>query len=336
MDNYEVFRRYAPAVALMGTMGLLRAAATPVHDPAALAEAEARVLSHIKTPISHRFVQAGAHQIHTVIAGSGPALVMLHGHGGGVGVWSHVLETLAQHFRVYAVEWLGWGRSDRPVFTGTTPEEARDWWVNSLEDWRRAMGLTDFFLLGHSLGGWMSAEYALAHGKHLRQLVLVNPAGMVDYSEVAKSLFYYVSPQRMVQAIGPLGPRLVEYGCRDEAGRCLSGGEALLEYYYRLAMAPLSGQLAFERILTPRHWHLPLLPRAEGFSMPTTILWGLNDELLRIQHAHYFHSRLPRGNMVLIPDAEHSPHCTAPSRFIEAVISSLGNSTHEGRLPHAS
>jgi abhydrolase domain-containing protein 5 len=336
MDSYDVLRRYAPAFALMGTMGLLRAS-TPVHDPAALAEAEARVLSHIKTPLTHRFVQAGTHQLHTVIGGSGPALVMLHGHGGGVGVWSHVLDALAQHFRVYAVEWLGWGRSERPVFTGATPEEARDWWIHSLEDWRRAMGLTDFFLLGHSLGGWISAEYALAYGQHLRHLLLVNPAGLTDYSELAKNLFYYVSPQRVVQAIGPLGPRLVEYGCREEADRCPSGGEALLEYYYRLSMAPLSGQLAFEHILTLRNWQLPIVPRAEGLTMPTTILWGLNDELLRIRHAHYLHARLPRGQMVLIPDAEHSPHCTAPERFLEAVIGHLGFSTHEdNELPRAS
>lgn len=319
MESYQFLRRYIPAMALMGTVGLWRATAT-AHDPALLAEAEARVFAHIKRPMTHRFVQAGEHAIHTLIMGEGPPLVMLHGHGGGVGVWHHVLETLAQHFRVYAVDWLGWGRSARPPFEGEQAEEARAWWLTSLEHWRQAVGLNDFYLLGHSLGGWMAAEYALAYGQHLRQLILVNPAGLVDDPNLFTGLYYWISPQRMVQFAGPLGPYLIEYGCREDAERCPSDGAALLDYYYRLSMAPLSGQRAFERILTPRHWYLPLQPRVAQLSTPTTILWGLNDELLRVRHAHYCLAQMPQGRLVLIPDGSHSPHMDQPGHFLDALL----------------
>lgn len=323
MDGTMLLRRYGPALALAGTVGLLGATLRPHYDPAGLAEAEARLLSTVRVRRTHRFVQAGPHQIHTLIAGDGPPLVMLHGHGGGVGVWRAVLDGLAAHFRVYALDWLGWGRSARPRFAGSTPDEARAWWLDSLEAWRQAMGLGDFTLLGHSLGGWLAAEYALAHPERLRHLILENPAGLTDAVPPQKGLFYVVSPQRVVQAIGPLGLRLVEYGCAEEAAACEAGAETLLSYYYQLSVAPLSGQLAFERILTPTQWHLPLLPRAEGLTVPTTIVWGLNDDLLRIHDAHLLQMRLPQSRMVVLPQAFHSPHLEEPTRLVQVVAATL-------------
>jgi pimeloyl-ACP methyl ester carboxylesterase len=319
LDGTLVLRRYAPVLALAGGVGLWRAVA-PAHDPAALASAEARALRHLQRPHTHRYVQAGQHQIHTLVMGEGPPLVMLHGHGGGVGVWLYNLDVLARHFRVYAVDWLGWGRSERPQFTGRTSESARNWWLNSLEDWRQAMGLADFILLGHSLGGWLAAEYAMRYARHVQRLILVNAAGIVEDVTYSRSLFYYVSPQRMVQAVGVLGPRLVAYGCSDQMERCPYDGVALLEYYYWLSRAPLSGQVAFERILTPRRWCLPLLPRADRLTVPTTILWGMRDQLLWLNHALEYQSCLPNSRLVLLPDGAHSPHSEDPGRFNEEVV----------------
>lgn len=330
MDGATAIRRYGPAVALVGTVGLLRAATIPhTYDPATLADAESRTLRHVQTPLHHRFVQAGRHQLHTVVAGEGPPLVILHGHGGGAGVWLYNYDALAKHFRLYVIDWLGWGRSERPTFQGRSPESARNWWLNSLEDWRQAMGLTNFYLLGHSLGGWVAAEYALDYSRHVRHLILENPAGLVDDTELHKSLYYYISPQRLIQALGRLGPRLVSHGCAEQVERCPYDGAALIEYYYQLSIAPLSGQHAFERVLNPLHWTLPLLPRAERLTVPTTILWGVLDDLLRVRHAHQFQARVPSSRLVTFPNACHSPHSEDIERFNEAVIRCKDDSLFE-------
>ena len=69
------------------------------------------------------------------------------------------------------------GLSGRPPFDCKTREQTEAWFVESLDKWREAQGLKSMVLVGHSLGGYLSACYALAHPEHVTQLVLVCPAG---------------------------------------------------------------------------------------------------------------------------------------------------------------
>jgi pimeloyl-ACP methyl ester carboxylesterase len=54
-----------------------------------------------------------------------------------------------------------WGASSRPDFTCKSTEETESWFIDSLEEWRKAKNLDNFILLGHSLGGYIAARYAL-------------------------------------------------------------------------------------------------------------------------------------------------------------------------------
>ena len=49
----------------------------------------------------------------------------------------------------------------------------------SLAAWRKEAGVDKFILVGHSLGGYLAARYALKHPEHVSHLVLVCPAGVV-------------------------------------------------------------------------------------------------------------------------------------------------------------
>lgn len=51
--------------------------------------------------------------------------------------------------------------------------------MDALQQWREHMGLSRMVLVGHSLGGYIAATYALRHPEHVQHLVLVCPAGVV-------------------------------------------------------------------------------------------------------------------------------------------------------------
>ncbi len=90
-------------------------------------------------------------------------LVLLHGFGGGVGLWVKNLPALALEGRpVFALDMLGFGRSSRPHF-GRDAKDAEEQFVQALEDWRKAEGLEYMILLGHDLGGYVSNAYALKY-----------------------------------------------------------------------------------------------------------------------------------------------------------------------------
>lgn len=91
-----------------------------------------------------------------------PPLVLLHGFGGGVALWTQNLDTFSSSGPVYAVDLLGFGRSSRPQFP-SDPEGAEEQFVVALEEWREKVGLEEMVLLGHNLGGYLSAAYTLKY-----------------------------------------------------------------------------------------------------------------------------------------------------------------------------
>ena len=103
-------------------------------------------------------------------------LVLIHGFGGGVGLWAMNVDTLSQNRTVYAFDMLGFGRSSRPQLS-TDPAEAEEQFVDSIEKWREQVGLDKFVLLGHSLGGFLASSYALKYPCRIQHLILADPWG---------------------------------------------------------------------------------------------------------------------------------------------------------------
>lgn len=103
-------------------------------------------------------------------------LVLLHGFGGGVGLWAMNVDTLAKNRTVYAFDMLGFGRSSRPQLS-VDPGEAEEQFVDSIEQWREKIGLEKFVLLGHDLGGFLASSYAIKYPFRVQHLILADPWG---------------------------------------------------------------------------------------------------------------------------------------------------------------
>ena len=117
--------------------------------------------------MEHRLVpiQNGTKVINTVVMNKQSTktpLVLVHGMGAGVGLWVLNYESLAKNRPLYAFDVLGFGRSSRPKFTKDA-EATENEFVESIEEWRKEMNLDKFVLLGHSLGGFLAASYALRY-----------------------------------------------------------------------------------------------------------------------------------------------------------------------------
>lgn len=65
-------------------------------------------------------------------------------------------------FHVFAIDIIGMGSSSRPAFDCQNCEEADLYMIDFLEKWRKAVdkNMTDFVLVGHSYGGYISGSYA--------------------------------------------------------------------------------------------------------------------------------------------------------------------------------
>lgn len=132
-----------------------------------LKNVEARILQCLQNKFLARYVSLpNQNKIWTVTVSpeqkDRTPLVMVHGFGGGVGLWILNMDSLSTRRTLHTFDLLGFGRSSRPTFP-RDPEGAEDEFVASIETWRETMGIPSMILLGHSLGGFLATSYSIKY-----------------------------------------------------------------------------------------------------------------------------------------------------------------------------
>ncbi|XP_076449748.1 (Lyso)-N-acylphosphatidylethanolamine lipase-like [Babylonia areolata] len=224
------------------------------------------------------------------LRGRGTPILLVHGMGGGVGLWAMNLEALSRHRPVYAFDLLGFGRSSRPKFP-TSAREAEDVFVESIEKYRAAVGLDRFILLGHSLGGYLSASYALRYPQHVKHLVMVDPWGISPKPPDGPRRLHFLIrcllavlkmgyPLSLLRAAGPLGPFLVQYyrpGLAETFATKLGDTSLLHRYIYHCNAQNPSGEVGFTNMTWNLAWAKdPMIHRLHTLDpdIPITFLYG--------------------------------------------------------------
>jgi len=73
------------------------------------------------------------------------------------------LKDLSKHYKVYVIDFLGFGSSSRCKFDIKDAKTTIDFIVQKIDLFRKALNINKLYLLGHSLGGCMAGCYTLKH-----------------------------------------------------------------------------------------------------------------------------------------------------------------------------
>jgi abhydrolase domain-containing protein 5 len=324
---------------------------TPQAEAAAACEALLRTA--VRTPFT-AYTLGGLYTVELASPRPGaPLLVLLSGYSSGSGLFYPALDLLAQHYHVFCVDSLGTGASARPPFAASTAAEGEDFFLSALEQWRtlRFPPLQRLTLLGHSLGGYLAAAYALRHPQAVAHLVLVNAAGIparADPRVAAARQRHWavgalawaweagVTPGALVRALGPYGPGLVEgiVARRFGGGGGGSGGSGvggqqqppeLHRYVFAILSAQGSGEYALSRLLNfGAHAKAPLGPRLlAGWRGRTTVLHGARDWMDVRASAELAEGLRGQGvdaAFVTVEGAEHYVFMERPREFVAALL----------------
>src|SRR5437762_10921064 len=126
-----------------------------------------------------RRVDAGPYSLHYHDAGTGPALLMLHGSGPGVSGWSNFrgnLPVLAQHFRVLILDQPGFGLSPKPTLDQNYIVIAAD----AVRAFLDALAIERTSIVGNSMGGGVATRFTLDHPVRVEKLILMGPGGVAS------------------------------------------------------------------------------------------------------------------------------------------------------------
>jgi pimeloyl-ACP methyl ester carboxylesterase len=245
-----------------------------------------RVLEQVET--IQRLAKVGPLTVHYEVAGEGPAVVLVHGLSGSGRWWLYNVPALAQRYRVYNVDLVGFGRSrgQRLVL-----REAGDW----LAEWIRVVGITQAHLVGHSMGGYIATEVAVNAPEMVRRLVLVDALVL------------------------PMGPGLMRHALDlARAVRFMSVRFLPVLLGDALRAGPGTMWRATREVLSA-----DLSNRLDAVKAPTLVVWGEKDALLPPELGRQLAERLARAQFVCVGGAGHNPMWDRPQRFNELLLEFL-------------
>lgn len=216
-------------------------------------------------------------------AGEGDPLVYLH--GGGTVTGFEALLPLAERHRLIVPHHPGYGGSaDDPSI------DSIDDYLHHYLDLFDALDIQEFSLIGHSLGGWIAARFAVDHRERLRRLVLIAPVGLnvpehptVDLFTVRdEELLSYLSADLSIFAGKVPMPPTAEF--------------LAARYREATSMARVAWERPYDRKL-PRWLH--------RVTVPTLLLWGDADRLVPAGQADTWAKLIPASSSRLIPGCGH-------------------------------
>jgi len=115
-------------------------------------------------------------KIHALMAGTGPALLLLHGHPQTHAIWHKVAPTLARQFTVVVADLRGYGDSGKPPGEPDHANYAKRRMALDQVRLMQALGLPTFAVIGHDRGGRVAARMALDHPDVVSRLVTLDVA----------------------------------------------------------------------------------------------------------------------------------------------------------------
>lgn len=159
---------------------------------------------HRGTSVTRRIVNTNGAAIHVTDSGiAAPALIFLHYWGGSSRTWQDVVERLGGTRRAIALDQRGWGNS--VAMDGRYDLAAM---ADDVEAVAHALGLQDYALVGHSMGGKVAQIVAARRPTGLLGLVLIAPAPPtpmpVPEEQRAAMLGSYESREGVLQALSIL------------------------------------------------------------------------------------------------------------------------------------
>uniref|UniRef100_A0AC34GRS4 AB hydrolase-1 domain-containing protein n=1 Tax=Panagrolaimus sp. ES5 TaxID=591445 RepID=A0AC34GRS4_9BILA len=248
-----------------------------------------------KVKFRHVPIELGHSSIYTVSLAeekfpTKTPFVILHGIGGSSGFWATNFDELAKYRPVHAIDLLGFGRSSRLPLS-SNPVIAESEWIQSIEEWRKAMKIDKMILIGHSLGGYLAAAYALKYSKNMQHLILIEPWGfdkkpellqpgiMPWWRNLFKNIVYPCIVLSLIRISGPFANSFLREQFPDLPRRHqipASDSDSVYEYFYQINAQKPTGENAFKTLSEFGYAKNPIIQRIEKLdsNLPITFIYG--------------------------------------------------------------
>ena len=260
--------------------------------------------------VHEKFLQVDGHKIRYLESGnSDKTLVLIHGLGASAERWEQVMPIFAEKFRVVIPDLIGFGYSDKPLADYTI-----DFFSDFIKKFLETANIPNTYLIGSSLGGQISAEFAAANPDVVEKLILVSPSGVMKQSTPALDAY-------IMAALYPN-----EQNAKNAFEMMEGSGESvdplIVNGFIKRMQLP-NAKLAFmSTILGLKNAEI-ITKKLQTISTQTMLIWGSVDPVIPINHADDFIQSMSDCRFVRMDGCGHTPYVQEPRLFSEKVLDFL-------------
>jgi len=239
-----------------------------------------------------------------------PAIILLHGSSADLHTWQPWTEALREDYRVIRFDQIGHGLTG-PAVGGSYELDDFIAGVNLIAD---HLELDTFVLGGNSMGGWISAGYALEHSDRLAGLILVDASGSPvrrkkgGGGNIGFSIAGMPVLNQVMKIVTPR--RLVERSYRQSVSNQEIITPEGVDRYWELLRYPGNRAATIARFNTPRVIYTE--EQIATVNVPTLVMWGTQDALVPVEAGRWYHKQLPNSVLAEYSGIGHLPHEEEP------------------------
>lgn len=245
-----------------------------------------------------QFIRIGEQNIHYVQSGSGYPLVLLHGWGCDLHIFDPIVKDLEQHFRVYRLDFPGFGQSPEPPEAWDTARYGQ-----LTADFLRELEIQHPILLGHSFG--CRVIIRMSQTVQARKIIITGGAGMPPQRPF--SYYWKVYSYKAMKRLASL-PGLKQLLANTIEKRRNKAGSA----DYRQASEVMRGVLVKAVNEDQRN----LLPAIKA---PTLLIWGELDTATPLRDGQLMEKMIPDAGLVVLQGGTHYAFLEQAPRFLAIV-----------------
>ncbi|MEO0770820.1 MAG: alpha/beta fold hydrolase [Cyanobacteria bacterium J06649_4] len=274
------------------------------------------------------------YDVKYVAYGEGSPLVLLHGFGASIGHWrKNIPELAAAGHRVYALDLLGFGDSDKPNL-----DYSLEFWVKIIHDFWQVHVKAPAVFVGNSIGALMALMTLVRYPETASGGVLLNCAGSLNHrpEDLPGGLRVVMGTFSRLVSSNLTGPFLfnrvrtkgrIRGSLKQVYGNRKAITPELVDILHGPACQP-GAQKVFASILTAPPGPRPseLLPKV---TQPLLVLWGEKDPWTPIKAADIYQELAKKPDALVtfqaIADTGHCPHDERPEIVYALIVDWLNS-----------
>ncbi|MGQ9600425.1 MAG: alpha/beta fold hydrolase [Anaerolineae bacterium] len=248
--------------------------------------------------------------VHYEVVGRGKPVVLLHGWLGSWGCWLGTMEALASRYRAYALDFWGFGESDKR----RTSYKISDF-VDLVDQFMERLGISEAPVVGHSMGGTVALNLALDHPERVQKVAVVGSP--IDGRSL--NIFLKLAGYPWIAFLVWNSPALLRLGIKLFAPWIAANWSQ----WYQLLMHDLS-KMTLESFLWSIHslHHTDLSSRIGELQMPTLGVYGRGDKIVDPRQAELFRG-VPVARVEMMAGSRHFPMLDEPEEFYSVLTDFL-------------